>query len=59
MHTVRQFDDMWEVVFHNMHGETVNVIGRYTKAEDAFGICSYLNGGLPPAGHTMGIINYA
>jgi hypothetical protein len=62
MHTIRHNThdsaETWEVIFVFSDCDTV-VVGVYSKIEDAFGICSYLNGGLPPAGYTMGIINHA
>jgi hypothetical protein len=62
MHTVRRVktenQEYWEVIFAFSDCDTV-ILATYNKVEDAFGICSYLNGGLPPAGYTMGIINHA
>jgi len=57
MHTVRivktENDEYWQVIF--AAPGILEVISVYNNMEDAFGICSYLNGGLPPAGYTMNV----
>jgi hypothetical protein len=61
MHTIQYRRDgeneYWEVVFVFPDDGTRSRIESYKTMAEAMMYCSYLNGGLPPTGYTMGIAN--
>lgn len=59
MHTVRlqpSNPEEWQVIFVVPTG--LEVIACYSDKDTAMQYCSYLNGGLPPWGYTMNVVNH-
>jgi len=59
MHTFAQNGVMWTVYFVPPYAVTMGDwigIADYTTTEQAMDYVSFLNGGLPPNGYTMGVI---
>lgn len=46
MHYVKRVKNRWHVLFSAP--ETFEFIGSFSNGQDAFALCSYLNGGKPP-----------
>jgi hypothetical protein len=57
MHTIRQNDDgEWFVIFIGARED--QFIAFYDSQYTAMQYCSYLNGGLPPLGYQMDVVNH-